>query len=204
MEIRYCMTRAEAWRFNSRILFRNRANWVVWALNPAGITWLTYWQYPSVQASLHLRSSHIWWLPAVFLGTYGIGVGLWSALIWKLADSHYPNADPPLVSTTVLTPDGLLDTQRKLVGRQLSLTQIHILWEDISRIYQQDGDIYFQRKAGAHKAGTNVIPRSAFDNPREGQRFYEQAVAYWNAAKHGVLLPTEDAAVWPPAPRPGV
>ncbi len=217
MEIRYCMTRREAWRFNSRMLFRQWIIWVLFAFFAAMLTGsglcqpptaqtAPYWQLPSAQTSPYLHYPNVLWLLVMFLSIHAMFVGGCSALIWGFVGSYYPDTEPPLLSTTVLTPEGLQDTRRKIVGGQLSLTPIYIPWQDVTRIYRhgitqtylQDADIYFQRKAGC-----NVIPRAAFDSPREGQQFYDQAVAYWNAAKNGMLSPAEDAAVWPPAPRPG-
>ena len=205
MEIRYCMTRREAWRFNSRMLFRQWIIWVLFAFFAAMMTGSAFWQPPAAQTSPYVHPPNIWWIPVTFLGIYSVFVVGCSALIWGFVGSYYPDTKPPLLSMTVLTPEGLQDTQRKIVAGQLSLMPIYIPWHDVTRIYRQgvtqtylqNSDIYFQRKTGC-----NVIPRAAFDDPREAQQFYEQALSLWNAANHGASVPGEDTAVWPPALEP--
>lgn len=195
MEVRYCMTRREAWLFNLRMVYRKPALWVIFAVWALGITWSVYWQYPSVQASLYLRSPHIWWLPAVFFGTAGAIVGGILALLWNLVGTHYPDTEPRLISVTALTPECLEDVRRTRKEGRLTLVPMPVPWEDIVSIYWQDGDIYFQRKTGM-----NIVPRSAFETPRHAQQFLEAAQRYWQSAKNDVPVPADEAA-WPPAPR---
>ncbi len=48
-----------------------------------------------------------------------------------------------------------------------------------------------------------LIPKRAFPSPHEAQTFLDTTRRYWSAAKNGTPVTAEDAAVWPPAPRPG-
>lgn len=203
MEVRYCMTRRDAWNFNVRMVSRIPVLWVllvIWALL---ITGSVYWQPPQaqaqqVQASLYLRSPHIWWLPAVFFGTCGITVGVTLALLWNMVSTHYPDTEPRLISVTTVTPEGLEDVRRTMNNGRITLVPMRVLWKDIVSILWQNGDIYFQRQAGM-----NIVPRSAFETPRHAQQFLETAQRYWQSAKNGVPVPDAEAT-WPPAPRPGV
>ena len=54
MEICYLVTRQDALRGNLHILVGRPSLWPSVMLLPAFFTGLIYWQYPSVQASLHL------------------------------------------------------------------------------------------------------------------------------------------------------
>ena len=65
---------------------------------------------------------------------------------------------------------------------------------------EEDGDYlyYFRTKANAY-----IIPKRAFTSYSEAQVFLDTSRRYWEAAKAGTSATSEDAAVWPPAPRPG-
>lgn len=197
MEIRYCMTRREAWRFNLAA-FRRPTLWVQFLIYAALMTWFAYWQYPSVQASLYLHSPHFWWLSAIFFATVGVFAGLILAVLWKSVCDRYPDAAPGPMSVTVLTPECLQDTQRKLVQGRLTLTPMRVLWTDIVSVHWRDGDVCFLRKSGS-----NLVPRSAFETPRHAQQFLDLAQLYWRCAQDGSAVPDTEAA-WPPAPRSGV
>ena len=48
-----------------------------------------------------------------------------------------------------------------------------------------------------------IVPKRAFTSPHEAERFANTARRYLDAAKTRTPITAEDAAVWPPAPRPG-
>ena len=94
------------------------------------------------------------------------------------------------VCTTTLTPEGITDvTLRKTKS---------LPWSAISEIRFHQGDIFLFRKG----KDSMFVPRSAFTGLPEAQKFYQQNVRLWNAAKQGqaVSVP-QDNTVWPPAPR---
>jgi len=197
MEIRYLVTRQDALRGNLHILVGRPSLWPSFMLLPAFFTGLIYWQYPSVQASLHLYSPHVWWLPAIFFVLLAGWAFLMLSLIRQTVNVHYADTDPPLVSRTALTPEALEDTNRETKNKQLTSVPLRVSWQDVTRIEWHEGDFYIWRKKGC-----SIIPRSAFDNPRHAQAFLELAEQCWKAAKHGTTV-TETEVVWPPAPRPG-
>jgi len=71
-------------------------------------------------------------------------------------------------------------------------------WTEITAIRLHHGDFYFW--IGGTKG--NFIPRSAFDDRRDAQQFFDLAQSYWQSAKTGVEIPSFQD-VWPPAPRSG-
>ena len=198
VEVRYCTTRQDVWSSTLYLLPRSPLPLSVGIVLPAVMTtWFAYWQWPALQTSLYLHSKHGWWLPAVFLSLLCIfffsTLGELRAKLKRL----YPELPGDLVSITRLAPEGLHDTRRKMNDGELVIEPMMVPWKIVRTIIWQEGDIYFLRRNGS-----NIVPRTAFDDKRESQQFYQQAVSLWNAARYGAPVPVEEAATWPPAPRP--
>ena len=197
MEIHYCMTRRDAWRSNLYLLSHQPTAWLPFLIAPVLWTWFCYWQFIPLQHSVYLHSGHGWWLPVVFLLYFCLFslciMGGTQARIKKC----YPEAISKPTTATILMPECLHDSRRKHRGNNtIVILPMTVAWENIHEIVWHEGDIYFRRKNGH-----NFVPRTAFDDLREGQRFYQQAVSCWQAAKNKASA--EDGNVWPPAPRLG-
>lgn len=200
MEVHYCMTRRDAWRSNLYLFSHQPLKWMLFLLGPALWTWFCYWQFVPLQHSLYLHSRHGWWLPAVFLFYFC----LYSCCIMGGTKSKinkcYPETMSEPMTATTLMPECLHDSRRKYGGNKtIIIVPVTVAWKDIREVVWHEGDIYFRRRNGH-----NFVPHTAFDDAREGQQFFQQAVFYWKAVKYGTPTPPEDAAVWPPAPRPKV
>lgn len=195
MEIAYRITRSDAWRCKLHVLSGQPTVWIYFLLTPALATWYAYWQFPLLQSSLHLYSAHWWRLPSVFLWIFCTLVFPSLAGIRNKVIKFYPDTESNPINVTVLTSEHLCDAGRKVVGGRIVLLPADIPWIDIKKIWWHRGDVYFRRKNGY-----NIIPRTAFDDPRQGQVFYDTATAYWRSAKSGLPV-TQDGEVWPPPPR---
>ena len=197
MEIHYCMTRSDAWRSYLYPLWHRPTAWISFLIAPVIWTWFCYWQFLPLQQSLHTHSKHEWWLPAIFLFYFCLFSCCMMGGTKSKINKCYPETISEPMTATTLTPECLHDSRRYHKGsRTIVVMPMTVSWKDIHEIVWHEGDIYFRRKNGH-----NFVPYTAFDDSREGQRFYQQAVSYWNAAKQGTSSAAEPEGVWPPAPR---
>lgn len=97
--------------------------------------------------------------------------------------------------TVDIYPSGML------VKRLLS--QIHVSWQSVERLYEDDANIYIVYKHKPFRLTTTqisylLIPRRAFETEGESRQFFEQAKLYWEqaggeTAPPGAGLPLPDA-----------
>lgn len=185
MEITYNSTRGDHWRCNLYVMSHRVQTALLLFIAPA--IWAIGFAYITAVIERNVRAVSI----AFFVGLYG-GVALNALLLHQMILKRLPTPTTRRVCTTLITPGFFRDTAPEKV--------MEYRWAQITDIRLHDGDFYFW--LGGTKG--NFIPRSAFDNPREGQHFYETAMAYWHSAKSGQPVPfPQDGEVWPPPPRFG-
>jgi len=85
------------------------------------------------------------------------------------------------------------------LSEKTPVNETKVAWTSLHTIEEDQAYLFlFMSKTNAH-----VIPKRAFTSQREAQLFGDTARRYLDAAKTRTLVTADDAAVWPPAPRPG-
>lgn len=184
MEITYSSTRCDQWRCNLySILLRPQScrNLLVFLV----LTALCH-------AWLARPSSRVlgWEMLLIFMVALLGAILIHALLLHAEIAIRLPTPVSQRICTTRISPASFQDIMLEKT--------LEYRWDQITDIRLRGGDFYFW--IGDTKA--NFIPKTAFDDRRDAQLFFETAVQYWRAAKSGqaAVLPSRDG-VWPPAPR---
>jgi hypothetical protein len=183
MEVTYSTTRSDQWRCHLYVMFHRGQSVFGFVFTPAMLALVYIYSMPPMQRNMR-------GLLIALLAAFGGWAAFHGLILHAMILKRLPTPTTRRVCTTLITPEFFRDTVPEKV--------MEYPWAQISDIRLHDGDFYFW--LGGTKG--NFIPRSAFDNPREGQHFYETAMAYWHSAKSGSPVP-QDGEVWPPPPRLG-
>lgn len=183
MEVSYSSTRSDQWRCNLYVMFHRPQMVVSLLVVPIYFTILLAFTWGKAG----------WW---GILSAFAVSFGGWALLnwlvLWAQVKRRLPTPTTQRICTTLITAEFFRDTVPERV--------MQYAWSQITEIRLHQGDFYFW--VGATKG--NFIPRGAFSDPREGQAFFDTAVAYWQSAKFGQPTPApQEGEVWPPPPRLG-
>ena len=184
MEANYQLTSDDFYRYQ-RYWWRRKSKIRPWML---GLMILTAAVLPSLQLIRQQPLQFVIWIvPSVTITL------LLLSLLYKPSIRWQAKMVPGL-----LGPHTLRIEQGFLV-EQTTVAEAKINWSQIVSIEDGSEATYFFVSS---RYGL-LIPWRAFSGPAETQAFLSQARGYWDAAKNGMLLPSDKGDIWPPPPRIG-
>lgn len=84
-------------------------------------------------------------------------------------------------------------------SEKTDVNETKVAWATIKSLEEDPEYLYvFVERLTAH-----AIPKRVFSSPHEVEAFLRTARRYWEAAKSGQAIPTDDSDIWPPPPRVG-
>lgn len=172
MEVTYNMSRADQWRCNLYVMLHRPSTVGGLLIGPLIVAaWLLY-LYHSGTPHHPLRVVAVILIVVLSISWY---LALFAFMLKRYIDAKTPRADSQRICTTSITADGVRDVTP-------DQTQL-LVWKDVKTIRFHKGDIYFWRAM----AGL-IVPRGAFGDTNEAQRFYQTALDFWRSHQGGSVL----------------